>query len=189
MTQPQDFLEGQLLIAMPSMADSRFERSVVYLCAHSEQGALGLVVNKPLDNISFSELLDQLDIDEPIRVPHQPVYFGGPVETSRGFVLHSMDYDGDEATLQVSPQMGLTATLSILRAIAQGEGPDRSLLALGYAGWGAGQLENEIQQNGWLHCPFDPEIVFGTDQTTKWQRAIAMLGVDVMSLSSTAGHA
>ncbi|MCP5432407.1 MAG: YqgE/AlgH family protein [Alphaproteobacteria bacterium] len=185
----QDFLEGSLLIAMPTMSDPRFQKSVIYLCAHSAQGALGIVVNKTLDNITFVELLTQLDIRSELELSPRPVHFGGPVETTRGFVLHSLDYASDDATLKVSSEIGLTATLGILKAIAAGAGPEQSLLALGYAGWAPGQLESEIQDNGWLHCGCDPDIVFGPHQETKWERALMSLGIDPFTLSSTAGHA
>ena len=189
----QDFLEGQMLIAMPDIGDPRFERTVIYMCANSDQGALGLVVNKTLDTITFSELLDQLEIEIDIGdegfMDDRPIHFGGPVETSRGFVLHSTDYVTSDSTLSVSTGIGLTATLGILRAIAQGDGPRQSLLALGYASWGAGQLESEIQANGWLHAPCDPALIFGADQDAKWERALGVLGIDPSTLSSQAGHA
>jgi putative transcriptional regulator len=182
-----------MLIAMPDIGDSRFERTVIYLCAHSDQGALGLVVNKTLDTITFPELLDQLEIEgESIvtgLIDDRPIHFGGPVETSRGFVLHSTDYVTSDSTLTVSSGIGLTATLGILRAIANGDGPQQSLLALGYASWGAGQLESEIQANGWLHAPCDPKLIFGADQDAKWERALGVLGIDLFSFSNQAGHA
>jgi putative transcriptional regulator len=181
-------LAGQLLVAMPQMQDHRFQRSVIYLCAHNEEGAMGLVVNKLIGTLTLSELLDQLNIPHP-GVSHSPrVHFGGPVESGRGFVLHSSDYV-EEGSLLVGGEMALTATLDILRAIGRGEGPRNSLLALGYAGWGAGQLDHELQQNGWLHAPADEEIVFGKDLEKKWMRAMAKLGVDLTTLSGEAGHA
>lgn len=182
------YLEGQLLIAMPSMQDPRFERTVIYMCAHSAQGAMGLVVNKLADHISFHDLLDQLTIDVPEVENEIRVHVGGPVETGRGFVLHSGDYQ-QESTLLVNPEFGLTATVDILRSIAVGEGPRRSLLALGYAGWAPGQLDNEIQENGWLHTPADLDLVFDSDLERKWERSINKLGIDVSFLSSDAGHA
>ncbi|NWG45458.1 MAG: YqgE/AlgH family protein [Alphaproteobacteria bacterium] len=189
MSATQDYLEGSLLIAMPTMTDPRFERSVIYLCAHTNQGALGLVVNKTMDSLTFRGLLDQLEIGSERTLPDWPIHYGGPVEENRGFVLHSMDYAGDEATLRVSPEIGLTATLGILKAMAAGLGPRHSLVALGYAGWAPGQLENEIGDNGWLHCPCDPAIVFEGDPETKWERALMKLGVNPLTLSTTAGHA
>lgn len=184
-----DYLTGQLLIAMPTMADPRFARTVIYLCAHSEQGAMGLVVNKPMPQISFAELLQQLEIDVGDEVPDdQVVHFGGPVESGRGFVLHSADFRR-EGTMVVDEKVALTATIDILRAIAAGEGPSEHFLALGYAGWGAGQLDSEIQANGWLHAPADNSILFDPDLSTKWERAIAKLGVSPAMLSGEAGHA
>jgi putative transcriptional regulator len=170
------FLDGQLLVAMPGMTDERFARSVIYLCAHSADGAMGIILNRPASVRNFPELLEQ-------------VLFGGPVQTDRGFVLHSADFHINNSTLPIDEGVSLTATIDILRAIAMGEGPDRALLALGYAGWGAGQLENEIQLNGWLHCPADPAIVFDRDLDTKYSRALRSIGIDLASLSVTAGHA
>ncbi len=181
------YLEGQLLIAMPTMGDARFERTVIYLCAHSDQGAMGLVVNKLVDHITFEGLLEQLNIETDVDNDVN-VHFGGPVETGRGFVLHSGDYRQD-STMVVDDRFGLTATVDILRAIAAGEGPRQSMLALGYAGWAPGQLDGEIQANGWLHCPADYDLVFDLDLDSKWARAIAKVGVDVSFLSTDAGHA
>jgi putative transcriptional regulator len=190
------FLDGQLLVAMPGMADERFARSVIYLCAHSADGAMGIILNRPASVRNFPELLEQLrviDSDERIKLPSAAkdiqVLFGGPVQTDRGFVLHSADFHIRNSTLTIDEGVSLTATIDILRAIAMGEGPDRALLALGYAGWGAGQLENEIQLNGWLHCPADPAIVFDRDLDTKYSRALRSIGIDLASLSMTAGHA
>jgi putative transcriptional regulator len=181
-------LIGQLLVAMPQMRDSRFERSVIYMCAHSAEGAMGLVLNKLFDQISFPDLLDQLNIKTGPRTKQILVHFGGPVESGRGFVLHSDDYVRD-GTLTITDGFALTATIDILRAIADGEGPQSSLLALGYAGWGPGQLETEIQQNGWLTVPADPLLVFDGDLEAKWTRALAKLGVQPSALSGEAGHA
>ncbi len=190
------FLDGQLLVAMPGMTDERFARSVIYLCAHSADGAMGIILNRPASVRNFPELLEQLrviDSDERIKLPSAAkdiqVLFGGPVQTDRGFVLHSADFHIRNSTLPIDEDVSLTATIDILRAIAMGEGPDRALLALGYAGWGAGQLENEIQLNGWLHCPADPAIVFDRDLDTKYSRALRSIGIDLASLSVTAGHA
>jgi putative transcriptional regulator len=184
----EGYLEGQLLIAMPTMGDARFERTVIFLCAHSAQGAMGLVVNKLANQITFRELLDQLSVDAPAVQRDIRVHFGGPVETGRGFVLHSADYQQD-STLLVGQQVGLTATVDILRAIADGAGPRLGLLALGYAGWAPGQLDSEIQANGWLNAPADLEILFDGELETKWERALHKVGVDVSFLSSDAGHA
>ena len=182
-------LAGQLLIAMPQMVDPRFARSVVYVCAHSgDEGAMGLVVNKPMPSVTMDELLTHLNL-EPSRLnPTSPVHFGGPVEPGRGFVLHTADYRED-ATLVVSDEFAITATLDILRAIGRGEGPRRSLLALGYAGWAPGQLDAEMQANGWLSVTADSDLVFDQDFDAKWQRALAKLGIDLTLLSTEAGHA
>jgi putative transcriptional regulator len=182
------YLAGQLLIAMPQMQDPRFQRTVIYMCAHSAEGAMGLVVNKPMDSLSFPDLLQQLEIERGGSSANMPIYFGGPVETGRGFVLHSADYV-EEATLVIGGNVALTANIDIVRAIAKGEGPHKRLLALGYAGWGPGQLDHEIQANGWLSVPSDENLVFGTDDGAKWSSALAKLGVDVEKLSGFAGRA
>ena len=183
-----DNLAGQLLVAMPGIGDPRFDRSVIYLCGHSNDGAMGLIVNKPVEDITFPELLKQLGIEgdpsQQIRV-----LFGGPVETGRGFVLHSTDYNVSGSTLQVSDEVGLTATLDILEEIAHGEGPERSLLALGYAGWAPGQLEEEIMSNGWLHCDASADILFGASDEAKWSKALKIMGIDPAQLSGDAGRA
>lgn len=191
----EGFLEGKMLIAMPSMGDERFERAVIYMCVHNSDGAMGIMVNKPMPMITMTGLLDQLSIplaqDSQIRLETAtcPVLEGGPVEVGRGFVLHTQDYFSDDSTLPVDEDVGLTASLDILRAIASGKGPRRALLALGYTGWGAGQLEAEIQANGWLHCEPDPELLFGIDLGAKYQTAMHKLGVDISLLSGEAGHA
>jgi putative transcriptional regulator len=182
------YLKGQLLVAMPTMGDPRFERSVIYLFAHSEKGAMGLVVNKILSSITFPELMSQLDIKPGPLAQEVVVHFGGPVETGRGFVLHSDDYQL-EATGTIDDGVALTATVDVLKAIADGVGPRRSLLALGYAGWAPGQLDAEIQANGWLSVPADEDLLFGSNLLEKWPRAVAKLGVDVSRLSGAAGHA
>jgi putative transcriptional regulator len=181
-------LTGMLLIAMPSMPDPRFARSVIYLCAHSPEGAMGLVVNQIAGNITFPAVVGQLGIDAGEDCSDTPVHVGGPVETSRGFVLHSADYV-QESTLVIDERYALTATVDVLRAIAEGHGPSRRVLALGYAGWSAGQLDQEIQNNGWLVAPADPDIVFGRDNEAKWLSALRAIGVDPSLLSTTAGHA
>ena len=181
-------LVGQLLVAMPAMSDPRFARTVIYMCAHSAEGAMGLVVNRALEQISLAELLQQLEIDATEIDDTVPVNFGGPVETGRGFVLHSPDYMR-EGTLVVTSSVSLTATIDILKAIASGSGPRRHLLALGYAGWGPGQLDSEILANGWLHVDADEELVFGAELDQKWDRAMAKLGINPMLLSDAAGHA
>ena len=182
-------LTGQLLIAMPQMMDPRFARSVVYVCAHSEDaGAMGLVVNKLFEALTMGELFTHLKLDPGALGRSRPVHFGGPVEPGRGFVLHTTDYRED-ATLAVADGIGLTATLDILRAIGKGEGPRRSLLALGYAGWAPGQLDAEMQANGWLSVSADTDLVFDDDFEGKWRRALAKLGIDLTLLSTEAGHA
>lgn len=192
----RSYLDGQCLIAMPGMTDARFARSVIYLCAHSEDGAMGIIVNKAAADTRFPELLVQLDVipaDEAIRLPSQAekikVLRGGPVETKRGFVLHSADFFLESATLPIDDGICLTATLDILRAIAVGTGPENAVLALGYAGWGAGQLEAEIQSNGWLHCEADRDLLFDDGLDTKYARALGKLGIDQAFLSKDAGHA
>jgi len=182
-------LTDQLLVAMPQMMDPRFARSVVYVCAHSEEdGAMGLVVNKLLASLTMDELMGHLNLEATRLNEARPVHFGGPVEPGRGFVLHTPDYH-EEATLTVGDEFAVTATLDILRAIGRGEGPRRNLLALGYAGWAPGQLDAEIQANGWLCVPPDTDLVFDGDIEGKWQRALAKLGVDLTMLSTDAGHA
>ena len=190
------FLDWQMLFAMPAMNDERFNRSVIYICAHSSEGAMGIIVNHPAPNISFPELLVQLDVipdGEGIQLPNHAenvrVLKGGPVETGRGFVLHSADYVVENATLPIDDGVCLTATLDILKAIASGEGPRSAVLALGYAGWAPGQLEQEIQSNGWLHCPADPELLFGQNVEQKYNRALQKIGIHPGMLSSDAGHA
>ena len=190
------YLDGQLLIAMPAMGDDRFSRAVIYVCAHSSEGAMGIIVNQPAANISFPELLVQLEvipaadrIELPTRAEELKVLKGGPVETGRGFVLHSADYFIENSTLPIDEGVCLTATLDILKAIARGDGPASAILALGYAGWAPGQLENEIQHNGWLHCSADPDLLFGADNDAKYERAMRKIGIDLGKLSSEAGHA
>ncbi len=182
------FLDSKLLLAMPSMTDPRFERSVIYMCSHDSSGAMGLVINQAFSNLSFEGLLEQLDIETDGSAPDIPVHSGGPMEPGRGFVLHSADFV-QESTLIVSETLALSATVDILQAMAAGGGPRNHLLALGYAGWSAGQLEQEIQANAWLTSEADEEIVFHTELEQKWPRAMAMLGVNVSMLSSEAGHA
>jgi len=190
------FLDGQMLIAMPSMRDERFARTLIYMCAHSSEGAMGIVVNQPAADVSFPDLLVKLDVipaNERIQLPRRAgtikVLKGGPVETQRGFVLHTADFFIENSTLPIDEGICLTATLDILKAIARDEGPASAVLALGYAGWAPGQLEKEIQHNGWLHCTADSELVFGTDTGGKYEKAMGKLGIDLGMLSSEAGHA
>ena len=182
-------LSGKLLIAMPGMGDPRFEQSVVYLCAHSRDGAMGLIVNKPIEDLRFSDLLEQLGIPPgPGRI-EVPVHAGGPVEHGRGFVLHSAEYRSKASTLKVDDTFGMTSTLDILEDLAAGRGPDAALLALGYSGWGPGQLESEIGHNGWLTCDASRDIVFNHSDDGKWRAALTALGIDAHLLSSTSGRA
>jgi putative transcriptional regulator len=188
------FLDGQLLIAMPIMTDRRFQRSVIYVCAHTDEGAMGLIINQRARNMAFPDLLERLGITAPdgatpLGLEAKAVHTGGPVETGRGFVLHTSDYNSTDSTLQIDDSVSLTATVDILRDIAAGNGPDRSILALGYASWAAGQLENEFRANGWLNCAADPDLVFSTDLDAKYGRALAKLGVDLSRLVGDVGHA
>ncbi len=188
MPQSGTSLAGQLLVAMPGMQDPRFAKTVIYMCAHSPDGAMGLVVNRVIDDLSFPDLLEQLSIEPGDLGERINVHFGGPVESGRGFVLHTPDYMHD-ATLVVDEAVALTATVDILKAIAAGRGPQRSLLALGYSGWGPGQLDSEILANGWLSVDSDSDLVFGPDLDNKWERAMGKLGIDPRMLSDDAGHA
>lgn len=191
-----NYLDGKFLIAMPALDEGDFSRAVIYMCAHSAEGAMGLVINKPLDHLSFPDLLVQLEIipdEKRIRLPSEAramrVHRGGPVDTGRGFVLHTADFHLDAATLPISEDLSLTATVEILKAIAEGRGPEHSLLTLGYAGWAPGQLESEILSNGWLTTDADPEIIFGAADGERYRRALATLGVDLAALSPTSGRA
>ncbi|MGH0001056.1 YqgE/AlgH family protein [Pseudovibrio ascidiaceicola] len=190
------YIDGQYLIAMPTMEDGRFAHSVIYVCAHSEEGAMGIVLNQPAPNITFGQLLGQLNIVEDenedplaIDISERKVYRGGPVDAGRGFVLHSDDYFLEETSLKIEDGVVLTATVEVLRAIAAGKGPKKSLLALGYAGWAPGQLETELQANGWLTCQTDPSLIFEGEGDQKWHNALDILGIDPGMLSSDIGHA
>jgi len=195
--QLNPFLDGQLLVAMPLMTDKRFARSVVYMCVHNDDGAMGLIINQRASHIDFPDLLERLGItpgspDSGIKATNAApklVHVGGPVETGRGFVLHSADYTSTDQTLQIDDGVCLTATMDILKAIAEGSGPCQSILALGYASWAPGQLESEIAANGWLTCPADPELVFSADLDRKYTRALAGIGIDLSHLVSDVGHA
>ena len=182
-------LQGKLLIAMPGMGDPRFEGSVVFVCAHSGDETLGLIVNKPASGVSFRDMLEQLSIEPGPGCAEMGVHFGGPVETGRGFVLHSPDYGTEGSTLHVNDDFAMTATLDVLEALAGGGGPRQAMLMLGYAGWGPGQLEQELMQNGWLTCDATPDLVFAADDGAKWTQALATLGVDALTLSASAGRA
>ena len=184
------FLHGQLLIAMPGMGDPRFDRSVIFLCAHSAEGAMGLIVNKPAPDLSFADLLAQLKIPASVELADTRVHLGGPVEHGRGFVLHSAEYMRPGVRASASrPDFAMTATVDILQDMARGAGPARSLLALGYAGWGPGQLEGEIQANGWLTAPADAELVFGLRDSEKWGAALRSISIDPRLLSAEGGRA
>ncbi|MDT8327598.1 MAG: YqgE/AlgH family protein [Roseovarius sp.] len=182
-------LTGKMLIAMPGMADPRFGNAVVFLCAHSSDGAMGLIINKPTRDLRMRDLFEQLSIKLSDDARELPVYFGGPVEHGRGFVLHERGYNSAISTLNVNDDFAMTATLDILEDLADGRGPAKALLALGYAGWGPGQLEAELAQNGWLTCESHQALVFDTADPDKWEAALAQLGVSALMLSSDAGHA
>jgi putative transcriptional regulator len=182
------FLTGQLLIAMPAMNDPRFSRTVIYLCAHTADGAMGLVLNRPVVKPTFEDLLRQLKVEPLPPAREIRLCAGGPVENGRGFVLHTADWTGD-GSLMVNQAMALTASLDVLKVIAEGGGPRSCLLALGYAGWGPGQLDREMQQNAWLSAPADETLLFDDDHETKWRRAMGKLRIDPLLLSDVAGHA
>ncbi len=182
-------LEGQLLVAMPGMGDPRFERSVIFVCAHSPEGAMGLIINKPAPDLKFRDLLEQLEIPTGPEGRKIEVHIGGPVEHGRGFVLHSTDYNIDESTMIVRDRYGMTATLEILQDLADGNGPNDSILVLGYAGWGPGQLENEFRSHGWVSCDASDELIFAIKDEDKWGAAITSMGVDPMMLSGEGGRA
>lgn len=189
---PSSNLTGKMLIAMPGMNDPRFEHSVILVCSHSDSGAMGLVVNRPLDELSFKDLLGQLGIDANEDAISVPIGFGGPVEPGRGFVLHHVTErieDEDEGRMRIGEDLAMTSTRDILEDLAMGRGPQKALLALGYAGWGPGQLDNEILANGWLTVERADELIFDQENGNKWQRALAKLGVDPLVLSPSAGRA
>lgn len=186
---PDDYLSGKLLIAMPGLLDPRFARSVIYICSHSDEGALGLVVNKPATELAFKDLLEQLEIPVGPDTDQIRIHIGGPVERARGFVLHSGDYNVADATMSVTPDVGMTASVDILRDIARGRGPEQLLFTLGYSGWGPSQLEGEIRRNGWLTSDATPEILFHLSDEAKWEAALATIGVDLRALSPEGGRA
>lgn len=186
MSEPY-FLTGKFLLAMPALDGSTFGRSVIFMCNHDQEGAMGIVINKPFEVLDFAGLLEQLEIDAE-GAPNLAIHEGGPVEPGRGFVLHSADYVQD-STLRIKESHGVTATVDVLRAIVKGDGPQEHLVALGYAGWGPGQLENEIQENSWMIADGCDEIIFHTEVDDKWPRAMAMLGIELSALSTEAGHA
>ena len=188
-SEGESFLEGKLLIALPGMSDPRFEKSVIFMCAHSAEGAMGLIINKPIEGLGFHDLVKNLDMRVTSNAPDSPILFGGPVETGRGFVLHSSEYESESFTMPVTEDVSLTATLDILRAMAEGRGPQSALFTLGYAGWGPGQIEDEIRLNGWIHCDPDSKLVFDPDMDSKWSAALRKLGIDLSVLSTNAGRA
>jgi putative transcriptional regulator len=182
-------LTGQFLLAMPGMGDPRFAFTVILLCSHSSEGAMGLIINKPAPHMKFKDLLKQMKIAPLKTAPQVPVHIGGPVEAGRGFVLHSGEYVADDNTLRVGDDYGMTVTIDILEQMARGTGPEKSMLCMGYAGWGPYQLEDELQHNGWLTCDATPELVFGTDDDDKWQAALQSMGIDPLMLSASGGQA
>ncbi|HEY4943037.1 MAG TPA: YqgE/AlgH family protein [Rhizomicrobium sp.] len=185
----QGFLHGKLLIAMPSMPDTRFEKSVILMCSHTAGGAGGVIINKPIPALPFRDLMAKMDIPVTEATPRNPVLYGGPVDTDRGYVLHGTERAGRPSTLAITPEIGLTPTVDVLRAIADGRGPAQWLMALGYAGWGPGQIENEIAANGWIHCDADAGLVFDASMDAKWRLAFGKLGAGLSGLSSEAGRA
>lgn len=185
----ESFLEGKLLIALPGMPDPRFEKSVIFMCAHSGEGAMGIIINKAVEGLSFRDMMEKLNVAVTAMTSDPPILFGGPVQTGRGFVLHSGEFEGNNSTMAVTDDVSLTATLDILRAIASGKGPEKSLFALGYAGWDGGQIEDEIRANGWVHCDADNAIIFDDALDNKWSRALGKLGIDMSGLSAHAGRA
>ena len=194
--EPRGFLDGQFIVAMPGMPDERFARTVIYICAHSSDGAMGLIINRPTESLALPELLVQLKLLDnaaairlPVTAENVPVLEGGPVERGRGFVLHTNDFFLENSSLPIDDGLAMTITVDILTAIANGAGPEKAVVALGYAGWSPGQLEQEMQNNSWLNCPADPTLIFDADHHTKYERAIRSMGIDPRMLSSDAGHA
>lgn len=182
------YLVGQCLVAMPAMQDTNFSRTVVYVCAHTAEGAMGLVLNRTIDQLTFDDILEQMGIEPGLGTKSIRVHFGGPVEAARGFVLHTADYK-DEGTLPVDSNISLTATADVLKDIAKGNGPRQRLMVLGYAGWGSGQLDAELKENAWLICPPNEQLLFGENNDAKWDTAMKLMGIDMSRLSDTAGHA
>ncbi|MEP5153543.1 YqgE/AlgH family protein [Planktotalea sp.] len=184
-----DDLTGKCLIAMPDMGDPRFSGSVVFLCAYSPEGAMGLIVNKRVDGVHLTDLLDQLSIPKGDTQDSFPIYYGGPVENGRGFVLHSLDYHSDLSTMKVADTFAMTATIDVLEDIGAGRGPQNALVLLGYAGWGPGQLEAEIASNGWLIGDVSSDVIFEAADSDKWPKALEAMGVNPAILSSSGGTA
>lgn len=188
MEDKSGYLEGHLLIATPLITGSCFYRSVIYLCVHNDEGAMGIVINHPIQNVNFRDILKQLNIDPSAYNAQVPVHFGGPVDPARGFVIHTADYARSE-TVYMGGNIALTSNVEVLRDIAIGSGPRESILALGYAGWSPGQLENELESNSWISTPATKELIFNTGNSEKWARAAETVGVDLLKLSTTVGHA
>jgi len=182
-------LTGMLLIALPGIGDQRFSRSVILVCAHSPEFAMGIVLNKPMDHLRLPQLLEQLDVPIETDVPDTFVLDGGPVSSDRGFVLHTDDVYSEGATLPVEGEICMTATRDILHAMGSSHPPRRSILALGYSGWGAGQLEAELAENAWLVCDLDPELIFSSEHESKWRHALGRLGIDSGRLQVDPGNA
>jgi putative transcriptional regulator len=182
-------LTGKLLIAMPDISDPRFDHAVIYMCSHGPDGAMGLIVNKPTPEVRFADLFEQLSIDEATAAVDVRIHYGGPVETGRGFALHTTDYMSGAGTMEIAGGIGMTATLDILEDIAVGNGPEKSMLGLGYAGWGPGQLEGELVNNGWLVSDASRDILFGRASEHKWTAALKILGIDPLMLSAAGGSA
>jgi putative transcriptional regulator len=181
-------LAGHLLIATPVVQETCFARSVIYLCAHNPEGAMGIIVNYPVENINIDEIFDQLSIDHKLQARALPIHFGGPVESSRGFVVHSSDYVSDESLIRKNG-ISVTASISVLQALAQGKGPAQGMLVLGYAGWSPGQLEAEIENGSWIVVPASSQLVFDAANETKWTMALSTLGIDMGHYSTAVGHA
>lgn len=181
-------LEGHLLIATPVVQDTCFARSVIYMCAHNESGAMGIIINYPVENLDIKEIFDQLDIHSQKHANTLPVHFGGPVEANRGFVVHSAEFASSESLIQRNG-IAVTASINVLEEIARGNGPSQGMLVLGYAGWSPGQLEQEIEGGSWMIVPASKQLVFDTDNETKWNVAISTLGIDMGHYSSDVGHA
>jgi putative transcriptional regulator len=184
----QESLTNHLLIAMPSLEDERFHESVIYVCGHDTQGAMGLIINKPITAMNFGDLVTQLNFSEPVHKKETPIYYGGPVEMGRGFVLHSADYQS-KLTVNLCDAFAITASLEILQEVAKGRGPQEKVLALGYAGWSQGQLEKEIMANSWLTLKASPDLVFHSPSATLWDQALSCLGINRHNMALHAGHA
>jgi putative transcriptional regulator len=188
-TPPSGYLSGQLLIATPLVTSPGFAHSVIFMCAHDAAGAMGIIINHIIDNISYKELFDQLSIKRVGEIERLPVHYGGPVEINRGFVIYHFEDKPLEETILTVNNIAVSSSLHVLRDIAMGEGPKERILALGYAGWGAGQLEAEMEANSWISVPAEKTLIFDTDNATKWKRAAGSQGIDISKLTSDAGHA